>query len=63
MAERKCGFCCHEFAEGEPFVSVRVIKLDNVGIELLQEDVFDACKECAERTHIVSGNTLAKHQL
>jgi len=63
MAGRECGFCAHEFAESEPFVSVRIIKLDCLGIECLQEEVFDACKDCAERTHIVSGNTLAKHQL
>lgn len=62
MAGRKCGFCTKPFAEGEPFVNVRIIKFDQAGIECLQEEVFDACTDCAERTHIVSGNTLAKHQ-
>ena len=61
MAGRECTYCSTPFTEGEPFVNVRILVLDCAGIELLQEDLFDACKDCAERTHIVSGNIIAKH--
>jgi len=61
MAGRECGFCNRTFTVGEPFVNVRVLALDDAGNEIEQEDIYNACKECAERTHLVSGNIIATH--